>query len=683
MDFTTKLSESGLTLQDAEELGIVFVKSAATLHPSFANVPSIKLNYYCWEGQPLSDLPEHVPYYRLRYLQKIPSPPQTVGKKQPKYMQLKNTLPVAYYPKNQNWLPIVNDVAQPIIFTEGEFKAAKACKEGFPTIALGGVNSWQALKKGVYFLKSLEVLNLVGRCVYICFDSDFKTNVSVCKALCKFSEALQDRGADVRLVVLPQLSMEGKTGLDDFFVQSGESAPLLFNRLLKDAEPLGLYKVLFEFNKRYICVYHPICVYDTHTHKEIPPDKFKTFTEASEKFAERVLLANGGIRYEIVSAAKVWIAWRLRNAVDELTYQPGQPKRVVYAHLGHTITGYNMWRGWAVKPKEGDVSLFLTLIDFLFSESTQSAKSWFLDWLAYPLQFPGTKLYTAAVLHSIQQGVGKSLVGYTMARIYGENFREFKQRDLKSNFTSWAVNKQFLMGDDITGDHKSRAYADMLKALITQKTMTIDKKFIPTYDVPDCINYLFTTNQPDAFFLEDTDRRFFVHECPQRLLDITFYTQDYDRWLHSKSCGEAVFYYLLQRDLRGFNPRIAAPMTAAKEQMIDIGRSDLASWVRSVLREPEKMLAIGDQSYSLDLISVQELLTFYDPTHTKRTTAGGIGRELSRAGAVMVAQGVRLLTTQGQRKLYILRDTQRWLSASREEILAHYNSMGVLEKSKF
>ncbi|MFZ0630231.1 MAG: hypothetical protein WA374_09135 [Acidobacteriaceae bacterium] len=37
--------------------------------------------------------------------------------------------------------------------------------------------------------------------------------------------------------------------------------------------------------------------------------------------------------------------------------------------------------------------------------------------MAYPLQYPGTKLYSAVVLWTAQQGVGKSLLGYTMQQI--------------------------------------------------------------------------------------------------------------------------------------------------------------------------------------------------------------------------------------------------------------------------
>ena len=58
------------------------------------------------------------------------------------------------------------------------------------------------------------------------------------------------------------------------------------------------------------------------------------------------------------------------------------------------------------------------------------------------------------------------------------------------------------MGDDVTGSDK-RADADFLKKLITQKELRVNVKYLPAYTVKDCINYFFTANHPDSFFLED------------------------------------------------------------------------------------------------------------------------------------------------------------------------------------
>jgi hypothetical protein len=74
-------------------------------------------------------------------------------------------------------------------------------------------------------------------------------------------------------------------------------------------------------------------------------------------------------------------------------------------------------------------------------------------------------------------GTGKTLLGYTLARIYGQNFIKIKIKDLYD--TWWAENRQFVLGDEITGSDK-RAEADMMKAMITQEEVNINIKYIPS-----------------------------------------------------------------------------------------------------------------------------------------------------------------------------------------------------------
>jgi hypothetical protein len=87
--------------------------------------------------------------------------------------------------------------------------------------------------------------------------------------------------------------------------------------------------------------------------------------------------------------------------------------------------------------------------------------------------------------------------------IYGHNFIKIKSKDLYD--TWWAENRQFVLGDEISGSDK-RAEADMMKAMITQEEVNINIKYIPQFSIPDCVNYYFTSNHADALFLEDEDR---------------------------------------------------------------------------------------------------------------------------------------------------------------------------------
>lgn len=673
-----KMESSGLTEDDARALGIEFLEpsSTASLHGSFMAMASLKFNYFDLQSRPLSDVPGGGPYYRLRYL---PAPGfDAAAKMDRKYVQEPRTAPVAYYPKLSDWNVLTTDISETIIITEGELKAAKACKEGFPTIGLGGVDSWKSRRHGWDLLPSLKMFTWTRRSVIICFDSDYLTNANVCRALQHLSEALEQIGAFVKIATLPAGPDGKKMGIDDFFVAEGRSAAGQFEQILIEAEPIGFSKVLWAMNERYCCVQDPAMIVNTNDNAKFSPTTFRDYIEAPAVYSEPALTATGEITRRPVSAAGSWIKWPLRNEVTGLTYAPGEPRYLEKPRR------YNTWPGWGLDPEEGDVDLFLQLIDHIFQGAEPEAKDWFIRWCAYPLQYPGIKLFSSVVVHGIKHGTGKSLLGFTLGEIYGRNFGEISGSDLHNSFNEWADHKQMVMGDDVTGGDK-RADADRLKKLITQKELSINKKYIPMFTVPDCVNYYFTANHPDAFFLEDDDRRFFIHEVECDPLGEDFYVE-YDMW---RAAGGAahVFHYLLNIELGDFNPSAPAFKTQARSRMIENIRSDLASWVRTLQLMPDHVLRLGEIALDKDLFTTKELLVLYDPVGKTGTTAGGLGREMSRAGFRQACGGRPIRTVDGmQARYYAVRNSAKWNSALQAEAADYINQWNLKQQpaaSKF
>lgn len=660
-----KLAESGLTLADAKLLGMTFLTptQSQALCPksrNFLPLASLKICYFDHVGKPLSDVPGAPPFYRLRYLEESKGFDALAKESRfPKYVQEPNTVPCAFFPKNFDWSGVVGDVNEPVIFTEGELKSAKACKEGFATIGICGVFNWKSHKLGIDWLPSLAPLKLVRRNVYICFDSDYKFNEQVCVALRQFGEALQDRGAFVHIVSLPQLDeVEYRTGLDDFLVHAGADSADQFRTLLRDATPLGLCRPLWQMNEHYCYVQDPGLIVDQRTAAKTAPSAFTGHLQAPQVYQERELRADGTISYKATSAAAKWLKWPLRTEVNRLTYRPGKEKIIE----DNGLPAFNIWSGWGVEPKKGSAAPFVELIDHLFTGAEPSAKEWFLNWCAYPLQYPGTKMFSSVVVHGIIHGTGKSLIGYTLSKIYGKNFSEISQMDLHNSFNEWAEGKQFVMGDDVTGSNK-RADADFLKKLITQQELRVNPKYVASYVVPDCINYFFTSNSPDSFFLEDHDRRFFIHEVLVPPKGEEFYAK-YTDWLFNKGGAGIVFNFLLERDLSRFNPAAPALKTEAKERMINTVQSDLGSWCRLLRATPDGILKVGKIALKRDLYTSKELCEmFYDPTGKTGTTAGGLGRELQRAGFRQAYRGRPLRTSNGlQGRYFVVRNLDKWLA---------------------
>lgn len=663
-----KLESSGLDPKDVKKLGMYCLAAEQTqkLHPSFKPLCSLRIDYHDHLGKPLPDMPGAKAFYRVRYLE-MPTDFQALSEKKPvRYVQEPNTLPVAYYPKNQDFTELVKDTERPLIITEGELKAAKACAAGFPTIGLGGVYNWRALRQGIEWLPSLEPVTWRRRNVYICFDSDFATNVMVCSALKELADELGRRGAFVYVVTLPVLEGLQKVGLDDFLVSAGPAADSMFRKLLHEAEPLGIVHALFGLNERFCYVRNPGLVVEQTTSSKSSPAAFRDHLESALSYQERELRKDGSLSYNAVSAAAAWLKWPLRQEAAKMTYKPGAERFVMN---GAAAPYYNIWSGWGVEPKKGDAKPFIKLIDHLFSGAEPGAKDWFLRWCAFPLRYPGVKMFSSSVLHGIRHGTGKSFVGYTLGKLYGENFSEISAVDLHGHFNEWCEGRQFVMGDDVTGSNK-RADADFLKKLITQKNIRINPKYVASYVVPDCINYFFTANHPDAFFLEDDDRRFFVHEVIVGPLPQEFY-KEYELWLDSGGAA-AVFHYLLNIDMGDFDHTAPAFRTSAKERMIANVQSDLATWVRALLANPGHILKVGEIPISRDLFTSKELLEIYNPLGSGQLTANGMGRELARAGIQQVGRGMPMRLADGsQGRYYAVRNADMWLGKSLKECVLH------------
>ena len=663
-----KLAESGLSRADARDLGMSFLTPAQTknLSPQFKGYPSLKIQYFSLEGKAL-------PFYRLRYLGDM-NGFDSIRKKQLRYVQPADTPPEIYLPPLGDWSTIVKDPGRTVLITEGEFKAACASSRGLPTIGLGGVWSWKSARRGIGFLPSLARFKWEGRFVYLVFDSDFAGNPDVMAALISLAKELASRGARpaiVSLPDLPELSEHGKkTGLDDFLVHRGVDE---FNALLEEAVPFEQAQELWRLNNEVVYIRDPGIVVVLKEGRKIAPDAFKSHAYANRHYYETRVDKEGEQHQVKKPLAPAWLAWECRAELQRITYRPGRPKITDESE-------YNYWPGWACEPKKGDVSMWKTLLDYMFDGSPE-ARTWFEQWCAYPFQHPGRKMYAATVMWGPTHGTGKSLLGYSVGKIYGANFAEISDRELQGSFNEWAENKQFIMADDVTSGEYKRTLMEELKFMITRQMLTVNAKYLPTYRVPDCINWYFTANAPDAFLLEDTDRRYFVWKAPLEAMERDFY-KAYDKMLHDPSMAfpAALFHHFLHLDLSGFDPKAHALDTDAKRAMVLDSKTDIGLWVNSLREYPDSVLKIGMMPIKSDIMTASQLLQLYDPQGVRRLSAVWMGRELKRAGFEQANNGRVVMTNKGPQRFYVARNHGKWLRAAPKELAAHWNSSFAREQ---
>ena len=166
-------------------------------------------------------------YYRLKLREPIKTDSGTV-----KYLSPKGSVNHPYI------LPEVGEMLakytpdKPVFITEGEKKAAKATREGFPCVGLSGVWNWKDGEND--FLPDLDKFIWKDRTIYIVFDSDVIVKHGVRHAELRLAVELTNRGAKVFSVRLPNESSGEKNGVDDFLVRHGVEE---FKALVKSAKP--------------------------------------------------------------------------------------------------------------------------------------------------------------------------------------------------------------------------------------------------------------------------------------------------------------------------------------------------------------------------------------------------------------------------------------------------------------
>ncbi len=664
-----KILSSGLTAEQAMALGMYSVGNAGLLHKAFDDREALVIPYHTVSGAPAKAHPTWPDFYRVRYLGANTSFKAMTDGKPRRYTQPPDTGICAYFPNLVDWQAIASDINETVLITEGEFKAAKATACGFPTIGLGGVYNFRSSKQGIFFLPELEMFKWPRRAVYIVYDSDYRVNANVCAAINALAEELSERGAIVSVVTLDDVyaEEERKTGLDDFLVERGEDALV---KLIKSAEPLAMTRRLWHMNEEVLYVSDPGFVVTQSNGQKIPVSNFTAHSDwATASVPERKVLTGGGISMVKASAASAWIKWPLRQRVDKLSYKPGAERYYTEKNRKY----YNTWNGWGVEPRKGSVEPFIKLFNFVFEGLTKQEKDWLLDWMAYPIINPGAKLFQAVIVHGRKTGTGKTFIGYTLGRIYGENFTKIKNENLHE--TWWAENRQFVLGDEISGSDK-RSDMDLMKTMITQEEITINIKFIPQFTIPDCVNYYLTSQHADALWLEDEDRRFFVHEVTQdEPLPIEFY-QAYEHWLDNVEGAAALMHWLQQRNVKEFKPKGAAPRTAARARMINMGKSDVDAWCADLKANPQNILRIGKLRHVRDLFTSKELLEMYlrdNEMAAGKVTAGGITRAMSKAGFKQAYDGMPIATDDGkQGRYFVVRNAARWLKiTNKRELVKH------------
>lgn len=292
----------------------------------------------------------------------------------------------------------------------------------------------------------------------------------------------------------------------------------------------------------------------------------------------------------------------------------------------------NTWLGYSCKPVEGDIQPFLDVFCHLLTN--QDNRDYVMSFCAKLIQSPATRFNVALGIFGEAQGTGKNSIFEAVGGLLHEHhFKVISGAELDSPFDDWQIDKVFVVGDEVSNSGE-RTKADKLKRLVTATNNNINPKGFPGFSQPNLIKYVFLSNHDQILHIGEHDRRYYIAKTTDEKLP----AKVADKFYAWKSAGGLahLLNYMLNYDCSGFDPTKEAPMTEAKAEVIDAGKSSLELWVE---RYTSKLNTQGKK-----LITTDDVVTQYRVTQNQFATPKAAGNALNKAGAKKLAKRAQLAT---------------------------------------
>ena len=268
-----------------------------------------------------------------------------------------------------------------------------------------------------------------------------------------------------------------------------------------------------------------------------------------------------------------WDRWKERRQCTGVGLFPGEMT---------VPSGYiNLWRGFAVEPCKGQWSLFDDHLHDIVCSGNEEYYVWLIDWLAHLIQHPDKKPGSAVVLKSAAKGTGKSMIYQFLSRILGVHAMSVAQAGhVVGNFNGHLL-RNILLGVEEAFWAGNKSAEGVIKNLITEPTITIEKKGIDPISAPNFTRLLINSNESWTVPVGIDERRFLVLEVNnKRAKDPRYFDPIFKQM---KNGGlEAMLHSLLEWDIKSNlrNP----PETKALEQEREYSLSGVHRWVCEVAR---------------------------------------------------------------------------------------------------
>lgn len=280
-----------------------------------------------------------------------------------------------------------------------------------------------------------------------------------------------------------------------------------------------------------------------------------SFEDHRKWFCNREVRAGGTSRRPILATlGDFWLKSPRRRQYPGIVFVPN----------GDPGQNYNLWKGFAVDPIEGDWSLLREHIHQNICSGDDALFNYVMGWCATMIQKPGDPAEVALVMRG-KRGTGKGTLAKALLRLLGQHGLPIaNSKHLVGNFNAHLRDAVLVFADEAfwAGDKQGES---VLKTLITEDMITVEAKHRDAVTVKNRIHMLIASNNDWAVPAGLEERRFCVLDVSERRMQDHTYFAAINEQLASGGL-EAMLFELQNYDLSGFEVRNVPDTKALREQ---------------------------------------------------------------------------------------------------------------------
>jgi len=379
-----------------------------------------------------------------------------------------------------------------------------------------------------------------------------------------------------------------------------------YNKKMKDEQKLN-EKLLKEKNKNDFMINNKI----TYENLKIEFEKKYFFIQSNSKYGyidfkgdliikdkKHIINSNEGLQYKIYDEKKdkiidkdfiySWFKDNNKRFYDDIGFS-------FIDDLPNNI--YNQFNGLYVnKIKFNDdfnndfdytINKILNYIKTLFNNKDDYVE-YFLNWVSYKLQNLNEPIKVALLLKSTTEGTGKGKLCDFLGRIVGLQYynKTDKIDTIFGRFNSGMCDKLLVVLDEINNS-RVKDYEENIKSRITEDYITKEDKGLTAIgNYKNTASFIFLTNNDFPLKISQTDRRFCILDCTEKVQSNEYY-EEYIEFFKNDKTIYCFYKYLMNKDISKFNIKDDRPKSQLADDIKEASKPIIYNFIEYLATEVE------------------------------------------------------------------------------------------------